>query len=104
MEILNANPVLIPGKSISSNEHLKEGAEMRKEKIGEQRGREGNWEDGIVFSCVMSGGCARMHIHRINGDILGKLVLSGHLSTFCAVSEIIKILNLIHCLEIALEI
>lgn len=39
MKILNANPILIPGKSISSNEHLKEGTEKRKERIGEQMGR-----------------------------------------------------------------
>lgn len=73
MKIVNANLVLIPVKAYLQNEHLKEGAEKRQGKIRGKGGEVGDWGNRIVFSCVMHSpthGCARMHIHRINGDIL----------------------------------
>lgn len=41
-----------------------------KRKLGSKGEEEGNWESRIAFSCVMSGGCTRVHIRRINGNIL----------------------------------
>lgn len=97
-----------PSKNIYlQNEYLEEEAEKKRRKIEGQRGKRrgiGETELYLAVSCVvLSGGREGMCSHRINNDILWELGSSGHLSTCCPVSEIIKILNLIHCLEIALK-